>query len=201
MAREIPAPRPRKSVEIEGEAPELLAREPVEGPAILLRRVEVEPGRVRFAQLDERVLSRLDDDQVVAVALLGLVPLGAVVRSQRALGLLEELGVLALEGAELALDHVGEASTAEAHGGDRKVRALGAPRPHLEPLPRPHAPAGAPHLPPADAGARDRGPPGHRRAPGGAGLGAPAPRALDRDGRAPRRDLPGTSLRAARAAR
>ncbi len=65
------------------------------------------------AEVGEDLRARLHEILVVAVALLGVVAVGAVVLRLRFLAPAEEVGLLAPEEIELPPDHVGEALPAE----------------------------------------------------------------------------------------
>jgi hypothetical protein len=91
----------------------------VEGLRVALALGLVERPLVAVADVGERLGAVLDEIDVLAVALLGLVAVGLVVAAFRLVAGDDQVGVLAPEQLELALDHVGEAGAAETHASSR----------------------------------------------------------------------------------
>src|SRR5918996_657831 len=162
----------RASVQLEAEARQPLADEPVERLLVLFGGVRAERPRVPVPGLEERIARRVNEIEVVAVAFLRLVARSAVVGVERGLAVADEL-----------------------HGaGERAPRqpaSRGGTAPARRPEPRPLALRLAPARRPAArlpcARARDAG-----RAPGGREpprLQQPRP-AARRRGDSARRSLP-----------
>ncbi len=80
---------------------------------VFLGRVLVERRRVRPAQVGEGLGARLDEVDVVAVALLRLVALGPVVGALGLVALPDQVGLVALEQVELTRDDVRESASAK----------------------------------------------------------------------------------------
>jgi hypothetical protein len=80
----------------------------VEGFLVRGHGVRVEGRGVRVAERGEQLGTRLDEVEVVAVALLRFVSLGAVVGRLRGCAVPDQVGVLTLEEVELAADDVGK---------------------------------------------------------------------------------------------
>src|SRR3954452_19280179 len=102
-------------VDLEPEARETLPHGAVERLLVLLASVLVERPLERVADVGEGLGALLDEVDVLAVALLGLVSLGVVVPLLGLLAVAHEVRVILLEQVELARDHVDEALAAEDH--------------------------------------------------------------------------------------
>ena len=89
---------------------EPLRRRAGEGGAILVRRIVLERGRVRLAEVEQPVADRVDDELVVAVELLRLVAVGPRLGLVGLLRLLEQLGFVFREEVELRSHEVVEAA-------------------------------------------------------------------------------------------
>jgi hypothetical protein len=89
-----------------------LAGSAVERHHVLGGRVLVERARVRVADVLEPFRDRLEHELVVAVRLLGLVPLSGVVLLLGEFGRTQELGLVLGEEVELPADEVAEAAAA-----------------------------------------------------------------------------------------
>jgi hypothetical protein len=96
-------------VELEPEAREAFSDRPVEHGLVFIGTLLVERPREAIAVLEESVLGRVHEIEVVAVPLLGLVSWGGVVLVEGGLALPEEAGPLGLEQLELAPDELDEA--------------------------------------------------------------------------------------------
>jgi len=79
----------------------------------------VESGGKAVAQVGQHLRPRLDEIDVVAVAFLRLVALGAVVGTLGLLAVPDQAGVLALEEVELPLDRVLEGLAAKDQSSSR----------------------------------------------------------------------------------
>ena len=99
--------------QIEREAGEIPADGVVELRLVLLGRPLAEARREVVPEVGEDLRACLDEVLVVAVELFRLVPLGVVVLGLCCLDLAEQVGLLAPEELELALDHVGVALAAK----------------------------------------------------------------------------------------
>src|SRR5688500_6327054 len=102
--------KPSRVLALQGETREATEDGAIEGRFVLVGGGVVEGSRVVVAKLGQRFRRRLDEVEVLAVALLGLVAPGAIVGVFRRLGLSDQPGLLALEQVELPLDDVLEAA-------------------------------------------------------------------------------------------
>jgi hypothetical protein len=100
----------RPLVELEAEAGQPFSDEVVEDESVFLGRLLVERLREGISHVDECLTARVHEVDELAVALLGLVPTGAVIGLERLLDLGEQLGLVLAEERQLALGQLPEAA-------------------------------------------------------------------------------------------
>src|SRR5215218_9604989 len=102
-------------LDLECKAPEALQHGGVERVLVLGRGLLVERGREVVAQPREDFGTGLDEVDVVAVALLGLVARSAVVRALGRDAVVDQAALVAFEQIELPFDNVREACSPDSH--------------------------------------------------------------------------------------
>src|SRR5207249_8945661 len=105
-------------LQLDGEPWEPFTDGPVEGLLVLRRSLLAEGCRIRITDRREELCAGLDEVEIVAVALLGLLARRRRVRPLRGGTVGDEPGLLALEQCELTRDHIAEAPP-EDHRSER----------------------------------------------------------------------------------